>query len=87
MSKSYEERFGRPRKLEDLAQHQFVDYVPYKVCVDLAWWSKAVVNVHRIQLRVDSASVYLSAIRAGIGIGLMPNFYKRAAPDLIALPH
>lgn len=86
ISKSYEEKFGRPRKLEELGQHQFVDYVPYHVCADLAWWSKSVLPVHRIQLRVDSASVYLAAIRSGIGIGLLPNFYKRAAPDLIALP-
>jgi DNA-binding transcriptional LysR family regulator len=86
ISKSYEERFGRPRKPEELSQHQFVDYMPYHVCADLAWWCKSVLPVHRIQLRVDSASVYLSAIRSGMGIGLLPNFYKRAAPDLIALP-
>jgi DNA-binding transcriptional LysR family regulator len=86
ISKSYEERFGRPRTLDELGQHQFVDYVPYRVCADLAWWTKSVLPVHRIQLRVDSASVYLAAIRSGIGIGLLPNFYKRAAPDLIALP-
>jgi DNA-binding transcriptional LysR family regulator len=85
ISKSYEERFGRPRKLEDLGQHQFLDYVPYRVCTDLAWWSKSVLPVHRIQMRVDSASVYLAAIRSGMGIGLLPNFYKRAAPDLTAL--
>jgi DNA-binding transcriptional LysR family regulator len=85
LSKSYEEQFGRPRRPEDLAQHQFVDYVPYHVCVDLAWWCKTVVPAHRIKMRVDSASVYLAAIRSGLGIGLLPNFYKRAAQDLIAL--
>ncbi|MEA3149419.1 MAG: hypothetical protein QOD56_358, partial [Gammaproteobacteria bacterium] len=86
ISKSYDEKFGRPRDLKDLGQHRFVDYVPYRVCADLAWWAKSVLPVHRIQLRVDSASVYLAAIRSGMGIGLLPNFYKRAAPDLIALP-
>jgi DNA-binding transcriptional LysR family regulator len=86
ISKSYEEKFGRPRDLKSLGQHRFVDYVPYRVCADLAWWAKSVLPVHRIQLRVDSASVYLAAIRSGMGIGLLPNFYKRAAPDLIALP-
>ena len=86
ISRSYEERFGRPRKLEDLGAHQFVDYVPYQVCADLGWWTKNVLPVQRIQLVVDSASVYLAAIRSGMGIGLLPNFYKRAAPDLIALP-
>jgi DNA-binding transcriptional LysR family regulator len=86
ISKSYDEQFGRPRDLKNLGQHHFVDYVPYRVCADLAWWTKSVLPVHRIQLRVDSASVYLAAIRSGMGIGLLPNFYKRAAPDLIALP-
>jgi DNA-binding transcriptional LysR family regulator len=85
ISKSYDERFGRPRDLKNLGQHHFVDYVPYRVCADLAWWTKSVLPVQRIQLRVDSASVYLAAIRNGMGIGLLPNFYKRAAPDLIAL--
>jgi DNA-binding transcriptional LysR family regulator len=86
LSKSYEEAFGRPRKLEDLGEHHFLDYVPYHVCADLAWWTKAVTPVHKIRLRADSASVYLAAIRCGMGIGLLPNFYKRAAADLIALP-
>ena len=86
LSKSYEEGFGRPRKLEDLGQHHFVDYVPYQVCNDLSWWTKKVTPIHRIQMRADSASVYLAAIRSGMGIGLLPNFYKRAAADLIALP-
>jgi DNA-binding transcriptional LysR family regulator len=86
LSKSYEEGFGRPRKLDDLGQHHFVDYVPYQVCNDLSWWTKKVTPVHRIQMRADSASVYLAAIRSGMGIGLLPNFYKRAAADLIALP-
>jgi DNA-binding transcriptional LysR family regulator len=86
MSASYEERFGRPSRLDDLSQHQFVDYVPYRVCADLDWWTKNVLALHRIPLRVDSASVYLASIRSGMGIGMLPNFYKRAAPDLIALP-
>jgi DNA-binding transcriptional LysR family regulator len=86
MSASYEERLGRPRTLEDLSEHQFVDYAPYRGCADLGWWTKHVLPVRRIPLKVDSASVYLAAIRSGMGIGLLPNFYKRAAPDLIALP-
>lgn len=86
MSASYEERFGRPSTLDDLSQHQFVDYAPYRVCTDLDWWTKNVLAFHRIPFRADSASVYLASIRSGMGIGMLPNFYKRAAPDLIALP-
>ena len=82
LSKSYEEGFGRPRKLEDLGEHHFLDYVPYHVCADLAWWTKKITPVHRIRFRADSASVYLAAIRSGMGIGLLPNFYKRAASAL-----
>jgi len=86
ISQSYEERFGRPCELHDLTQHQFVEYVPYHVVEALSWWTKSVLAVQRVQLVVDSAAVYLAAIRSGIGIGLLPNFYKRIAPDLIALP-
>ncbi len=86
ISKSYEERFGRPRRLEDLREHQFIDYVPYHVCADIGWWTRELLPNHRVQLVVDSAAVYLAAVRSGMGIGLLPNFYTRAAPDLIALP-
>jgi DNA-binding transcriptional LysR family regulator len=86
ISKSYDEAYGRPRKLEDLNQHHFIDYFPYHVCEEMAWWNTEITGRQRIQMRADSASVYLAAIRSGMGIGLLPNFYKRAAPDLIALP-
>lgn len=86
ISRSYEERFGRPSSLEDLGEHQFIDYVPYHVCADLGAWTKGILPVYQVQMVVDSAAVYLAAIRSGMGIGLLPNFYKRAAPDLIALP-
>jgi DNA-binding transcriptional LysR family regulator len=86
LSNAYEERHGRPRRIDDLANHQFVDYAPYHVCADVGWWTRNVVARHRIPMVVDSAAVYLAALRAGVGIGLLPNFYKRAAPDLTALP-
>ncbi|HVW71059.1 MAG TPA: LysR family transcriptional regulator [Steroidobacteraceae bacterium] len=86
ISKSYEEQFGRPHKVEDLGEHRFIDYVPYHVCAGLAWWTKSVLPAQRVQMVIDSAAVYLAAVRNGIGVGLLPNFYKRAAPDLIALP-
>jgi len=86
ISKAYESRFGRPRSLEDLGEHQFIDYVPYHVCAEFGAWSKGILPAYRVQMAVDSAAVYLAAIRSGMGIGLLPNFYKRAAPDLISLP-
>jgi DNA-binding transcriptional LysR family regulator len=86
ISKSYETRFGRPRSLDDLNEHVFVDYVPYHVCADFGEWTRGIVPVYKVQISVDSAAAYLSAIRSGMGIGLLPDFYRRAAPDLIALP-
>jgi DNA-binding transcriptional LysR family regulator len=86
ISRSYEERFGRPRSFADLGEHQFIDYVPYHVCADFGAWTKGILPVYRVQMVVDSAAVYLAAVRSGVGIGLLPNFYKQAAPDLIALP-
>jgi DNA-binding transcriptional LysR family regulator len=86
ISASYEEKYGRPNHRDDLSQHHFVDYSPYHVCADLSWWTKIVTPAYRVRLRADSASVGLAAIRSGMGIGLLPNFYKYAATDLIALP-
>lgn len=86
ISKSYEAQFGRPRSINDLNDHVFVDYVPYHGCVEFAEWTRAIRPVYNVQISVDSAAVYLSAIRSGMGIGLLPDFYKRAAPDLMALP-
>lgn len=85
ISAEYEAKFGRPVHLDDLAQHHFVDYKPYSICAGLKWWTKKVTSSHRVRLRAESASVYLAAIRSGMGIGLLPNFYKCAAKDLIPL--
>jgi DNA-binding transcriptional LysR family regulator len=86
ISKSYEALFGRPRSVADLNEHVFVDYAPYHVSAEFGEWTRGILPVYKVQISVDSAAVYLSAIRSGMGIGLLPDFYRRAAPDLIALP-
>ena len=85
-SQGYVDAYGLPGRREDFDRHRFVDYTPYDTAREMGWWTQEVLPANRVAFRVDSASVYLSAIRAGAGVGLLPNFYKKAAPDLIALP-
>jgi DNA-binding transcriptional LysR family regulator len=86
MASTYEAQHGRPGGWEEFAAHRFIDYAPYHVSAGLSWWTDTVLPANRVSFRSDSASIYLSALRAGVGIGLLPNFYRSAAPDLIQLP-
>ena len=47
---------------------------------------EAIKTLDRIKLRTSSISVYVIAVRAGIGIGLLPAFYRHYYPDLIEMP-
>ena len=85
-SRCYVDRFGAPTSLEELSDHRLVEYTPNRVSEGMSWWTRKVLTDNRVWFRADSASIYLSTIRAGVGVGVLPNFYKSAAPDLIPLP-
>ncbi|GBQ56936.1 LysR family transcriptional regulator [Komagataeibacter swingsii] len=85
ISEAYKKRFGLPETVEAFKQHRFIHYTAYEKSKELAWWNQTVIVSNTVLFKTDSASTYLSLVRAGAGIALLPNFYFTAAPDLIPL--
>lgn len=76
VSPSYVARYGRPERLEDLAQHYLIDYSPgirqqaddFEYCCNGQHDSVAM----RSLLSVSTTDAYLAACLAGMGIAQMP---------------
>lgn len=84
-AREYLERKGRPSRFSELQGHEFVDYSPYSNIPSIRSIIDASKEHGRIRLYTNSAAVYLTAIRLGLGIGSLPLAYKNWAPDLIEL--
>jgi DNA-binding transcriptional LysR family regulator len=85
LSQTYAAKFGIPRSVVELATHGFCDYTPYHGSAAVNSWLESFTVGQRVRFRTNSASVYLAAIRSGVGIGLLPLFYNLAASDLLEL--
>jgi DNA-binding transcriptional LysR family regulator len=85
LSQNYAAKFGVPRSVAELATHGFCDYTPYHGSAAVNSWLESFTVGQRVRFRTNSASVYLAAIRNGVGIGLLPLFYNLAASDLLEL--
>jgi DNA-binding transcriptional LysR family regulator len=85
LSQKYAAKFGVPQTRIELAAHGFCDYTPYHGSADVSSWLESFTIGQRVRFRTNSASVYLAALRSGIGIGLLPLFYNLAASDLLEL--
>jgi DNA-binding transcriptional LysR family regulator len=85
LSQKYAAKFGVPQNRIELTAHGFCDYTPYHASADVSSWLESFTIGQRVRFRTNSASVYLAALRSGIGIGLLPLFYNLAASDLLEL--
>jgi DNA-binding transcriptional LysR family regulator len=90
-SQRYLDDFGRPVRGDDLAGHRLIDLASYSRDHGLAPWNRiisaraqrggaAAVSV------VDTSTALHSAIRAGLGIGLLPIYATAIDPELRPLP-
>jgi DNA-binding transcriptional LysR family regulator len=84
-SRSYVQAFGEPGQLEDLAYHSIVDFTWNLGRAPGNPWSEVVRNHNRIAFRTNSSYSHVSAVRAGMGIGLLPNYIHDLFPDLRTL--
>lgn len=85
-SKSYLAENGAPRTVAELAQHKLLRLTIYETDAQFKWWSAVTkAAVHR-PLSSNSTSLYVTAVRAGIGIGMFADFYRAASNDLVILP-
>src|SRR6202012_3625073 len=77
---SYLARFGRPRSIEDLAQHKAIHYMERNPD-DWSFKSGSEVVVARVapRLRVTSCLAMRDAAIAGLGIASLPTFHGHDA--------
>jgi DNA-binding transcriptional LysR family regulator len=90
-SEAYLLDHGRPAHTDALVGHRVVLLIGAQARTDAGRWLHAAVRTGaRVALRTDSVPVYLSAVQAGVGLGVLPVGSEELAPELLrvhALPH
>jgi DNA-binding transcriptional LysR family regulator len=89
-SASYVRRFGAPQSLRDLDRHRLVSYsghpAPHLTAIT---WIETVGRDGKeprpISFKVNSVVAMKYAIRAGIGIGMIPDYLTEEESDLVAV--
>lgn len=85
-SQDYIRDFGLLENLTEVDRHSFLQYDTHEV----QRWNTALMQearaLERVRLRTSSISIYLSAVRAGMGIGHLPTFYRHRYSDLVDMP-
>jgi DNA-binding transcriptional LysR family regulator len=81
---SYLERMGSPASLEDLDNHDFVDYVDDLVAISEVRWLHDVLVPSRVVFQSSSMIAQHNAAVAGVGLVLLPSF--SAATDTRLIP-
>lgn len=89
-SAAYIRRFGAPQSLDELEKHRIIAYsgVPVQQSDALAWiehFGRDGLGPREVTLRVNSLVAIKLAIRAGIGIGMLPDYMTEDETDLIAV--
>jgi len=87
-STQYVRRFGAPQSLEDLERHRFVSYsgTPAQHLSVIRWLETAGRNGKEPRVpafRANSVIALKYAIRAGIGVGLIPDYLTGEETDLV----
>lgn len=84
---SYLKRFGAPKSIDDFKGHRLVDF-------DRSWahiapkpWQKSGGRGATVVFRSNSPHARLAAVRAGLGLVLLPELMARGSPELsVVLP-
>jgi DNA-binding transcriptional LysR family regulator len=89
-STQYVRRFGAPQSLEDLERHRFVSYsgTPAQHLSVIRWLETAGRNGKEPRVpafRANSVIALKYAIRAGIGVGLIPDYLTGEETDLVTV--
>lgn len=85
-SPEYLERYGTPRKPEDLARHRLLDHFSYYNDEgDWNDWFALARTADLICYRTTSSSAMLHAIQAGLGIGMLTTYARDCAEGIVPL--
>jgi DNA-binding transcriptional LysR family regulator len=82
-SAGYLSRRGVPATVQDLADHDFVDYVVDLVAISNVHWLLDVLEPDHVVFRSSSMTAQQNALAAGRGIGLLPFFSAKKEPRLV----
>jgi DNA-binding transcriptional LysR family regulator len=82
-SAAYLERHGTPRTVEELSDHNFVDYIVDLVAIANVHWLLDVLEPEHVVFRSSSMAAQQNAIAAGLGLGLLPYFSAKREPRLV----
>jgi DNA-binding transcriptional LysR family regulator len=89
-SEAYLLDHGRPARTDALVGHRVVLLTGTQAPTDAGRWLHAAARTGaRVALRTDSVPVFLSAVQAGVGLGVLPVGSEELAPELVqvgALP-
>lgn len=85
-SEGYRNENGEPQTALDLEAHKLVRLSIYDTDPQLRWWTNITRTALHVPFLSNSTSLYVTAVRAGLGIGMFAEFYQYAAPDLVKLP-
>ena len=82
-SQSYLAYFGVPASIDELAAHRLIGHD--KLNVMLHWFSQfgLLPDKSHFSLRTDDKASYLTALRAGAGIGFASHYVLAQEPDLV----
>jgi DNA-binding transcriptional LysR family regulator len=82
-AQGYADVYGVPETWEDLGDHRLLDLEDHHANPLFGAWSERLRRQGLMPMRTNSATVYGSAMRAGMGIGLAPVYTMR---DMAAVP-
>ncbi|HYG87232.1 MAG TPA: LysR family transcriptional regulator [Azospirillum sp.] len=81
-SQAYLDRYGAPESADDLNRHIFVDYIEDLIEITALRWFRDTVDQRRVVFRSASPLSQLSAVVAGMGIGMFPDYMAVGEPSL-----
>ncbi|MGO4684153.1 LysR family transcriptional regulator [Hyphomicrobium sp. 2TAF46] len=87
-SAQYVRKYGAPKSLADLDQHRIIGYTgPSAQHLDAMSWIETAgrngAGMREAALRVNSVVAIKYAIRAGIGVGMIPDYLTEEQTDLV----
>lgn len=84
-SKSYIQKFGRPKTLTELSKHRLVGYVEDLIYSPSLNYSNEVIRNWRSAIEVSTATGQVAVVKAGAGIGILHDYLAQADDDLVQL--
>ena len=82
-TQNYLAKRGTPRSLDELQEHDFIDYVTELVSIPGVHWLPDILEPESVVFRSTSIAAQQNAVAVGRGIALLPLFSAKKDPRLI----